>query len=289
MAPRWARAAQLSIWWLVALGSPAVLAEAPQGDSASAPASAARFMPARLNADPNEAAYGFELRSSVRGRFSDAFNFVGDDYAQGYRLMLLPLIELSEPRRSSNVLPSQYWRARISIEQGYGFSLDHLYAYVGLALTHESDHETSHPYAKPGFLALNDVDLRLSLAASYDNWAFNAGVDAFVFIVSCTEPSRLLCKNFRGDSSLGGQAQISAAYTGLRALRATPFASASASGILARGLVETEQRLSMRAGLYLDLQESTFAIFALGWFGSDVSILRNEALNAAGVGASFTR
>lgn len=267
---------------------------APEVQTAPAHAPAAptrereRWMPARLSADPNGPCFGFEYRGAVRGRFADTFDLYGGAEQAGYGIAIVPLFELHEPLRSRQVLPSQYWRARLSLEQSYGLFTPTRRVRVALLLNHESDHETAHPYSKPGFLALNDVTVRATFAQRHEHWAFSAGFDVQGLVVSCTEPSRP-CRNFRGDSSVGGQAQLGLALTGLQLWRFSPFATASASGILPHGLVELEGRVSARIGIYAWLGDSLLSLFMLVWIGDDVGVTRSRSLTAVGAGASFAR
>ncbi len=263
---------------------------APASRRALASASEAVWLSPKLNADPNGAAYGLEYRGAMRGRFSDAFELYGGVDQPGYGLTVTPMFELHEPRGSSNVLPSQYWRARVSIEQSYGFfSSSSVRRFrVGLLLDHESDHETAHQYSRPGFLALNDVTLRAQFAERHEHWTLHAGLDAQLFLVSCTQPSRP-CRNFRGDTSAGGQAQVELGLPSLALWRFEPFAAASGSGILAHGLVRSEARLSARLGFYARFGDSLLALFALLWLGNDVGVVRNRTLRVAGAGISFAR
>lgn len=245
-------------------------------------------MSTRLNSDPNGAAYGLEYRGAVRGRFGDRFDLYASEDKAGYGIALSPLFELHEPQHSQNALPSQYWRARISLAQGFGWSFTNLRVRLSGVLTHESDHETSHAYSRPGFLALNDVAARVLIAGRQPSWAWYASADAQLYFLSCTQPNRN-CENFHGDTSLGGQLQLGAAWTGLNLWHFSPFAAASASGIVQHGIVYAERRLLGRLGAYASFGESLFAVFALGSLGNDVGIVRNRTLNVVGGGVSFTR
>jgi hypothetical protein len=246
------------------------------------------FMSTRLNADPNGAAYGAEYRGAVRGRFSDSFEFYGGEAEAGYSIALAPLFELHEPRKSHNVLPSQYWRARISLAQSYGWIFENLRVRIFALLTHESDHETAHAYSRPGFLAINDLALRAQVSGRSSAWAWYASGDAQFYFLSCTQPSRR-CENFHGDHSFGGQAQAGLAYTGRKLWTFSPFAAASASGIVAHGIVHKERRLLARLGAYTQLGDSLLSLFVLGSLGNDVGVVRNRTLNVVGGGIAFAR
>jgi hypothetical protein len=254
--------------------------------------SAARASPAwlstRVNADPNGAAYGFEYRGATRGRFSDAFELYGGTEQPGFSLVITPLFELHEPRRSQNVLPSQYWRARVALELGYAWASAARRFRVAALLAHESDHETAHAYAKPGFVALNDVTLRMQYGERHAGWAWNAGLDAQLYVLSCTR-ARRLCENFRGDTSIGGQLQIGVALTRPQVWLFAPFTAVSASGIVPHGLVAAERRLLGRLGGYARFGDSLLALFALASVGNDVGIVRRRTLNVVGAGLSFAR
>lgn len=246
------------------------------------------FMSTRLNADPNGTSYGLEWRGAMRGRFADSFEFYGGEREPGYAIALAPMFELHEPRNSHNVLPSQYWRARVSLAQSYGFQFENLRVRIYAALTHESDHETAHAYSKPGFLALNDFAVRALIAGRSARFAWYASGDAQLYFLSCTDPSRT-CENFHGDESFGGQLQLGAALTGYSWLRFSPFAATSVTGIVEHGLVHSERRLLARLGVYAQFGNSLLSLFALGSLGNDVGIVRNRTLNVVGGGLSFAR
>jgi hypothetical protein len=246
------------------------------------------FMSTRLNADPNGAAYGLEYRGAMRGRFGDSFDFYGDEDTPGYSIALAPLFELHEPRHSKNVLPSQYWRARVSLVQGYGWSFKDLHVRVSAMLTHESDHETAHANARPGFLALNDLALRVLVKGRARAWAWYASADPQLYFLSCTQPNRD-CENFHGDTSFGGQVQAGVAWTGVSWLHFSPFLATSVTGIVAHGLVYAERRGLARLGAYAQFGDSLLSLFAVGSLGNDVGIERARTLNVVGGGISFTR
>ncbi len=247
------------------------------------------WLSTRINADPNGPAYGLEYRGAMRGRFGDQFDLYGAESTPGYAIALGPLFELHEPRKSSNVLPSQYWRARISLAQSYGFVLREKYMLrVGALLSHESDHETAHAYSRPGFLALNDLAARVQLAGTQRHVAWYALADARLYFLSCTEPSRD-CHNFRGDQTFGGQLQLGLALTQPLLWQFVPFVAATFSGIVPHGDVIAERRLLTRLGVYRALGESLLSLFISGSVGNDVGIVRNRTLNVVGAGVSFTR
>jgi hypothetical protein len=249
---------------------------------------APEWLSPRINADPNGAAYGFEYRGAVRGRFGDAFELFGGERQAGFGLTLAPLFELHEPRHSENVLPSQYWRARVALEQGFAWMWASRRLRVSGVLAHESDHETAHAYAQPGFVALNDITARVQYGQRHARWAWNLGLDASVYVLSCTR-DRSVCENFRGDSSFGGQLQGALGLTGFKLWRFVPFAAASASGILPNGQVIAERRLLGRLGTYAQFGDSSFALFVLGSLGNDVGLVRDRTLNVVGAGLSFAR
>jgi hypothetical protein len=246
------------------------------------------FMSTRLNADPNGVSYGIEYRGAGRARFSDSFDLYGAEYDPGYSIAIAPLFELHEPLHSENFLPSQYWRARVSLAQGYGWTFPNLRLRLYGALTHESDHETSHAFSRPGFMALNDVAVRLLVAGRASAVAWYASADAQLYLLSCTDPNRQ-CKNFEGDTSFGGQVQAGLHVPAWTFWRLTPFSAISVTGILGNGQVCSERRLLGRLGLYIKLGDSVLSLFALGSVGNDVGIVRDRTLNVFGGGLAFTR
>lgn len=277
----------LSCWRSASAQTPAATAGAQAGAQGSPPAQLPSVSSA-LSADPNSYNFGFEYRGAPRGQFADFFSLVGTRHDPGYNLAVTPFVELHEPKHSANVLPSQYWRARLAIAQSFGFRLHQQLLRVHWLLSHESDHETAHEYSKPGFLALNDLALGTSLTAQRGIWSVQSALLASWFFLSCTDPSRS-CNNFEGDSSAGAQLEVTVATPGYVWWRFVPFASAFASGILAHGLVQEESRLSTRLGVYVPLSASVLSLFVSGWLGNDVGITRNQELRVIGVGASFAR
>lgn len=245
-------------------------------------------MSTRLTADPNGADYSFEWRGAVRGKFSDQFDMVGREDRKGYGIALVPLFELHEPRKSQNPLPNQFWRARVSIHQSYGWSNTTYRFRVGLLLTHESDHETAHEYSRPGYLSLNDVALRAQLLGRSTNWAWYALVDAELYFLSCTRPDRI-CENFRGDATVGGQLQAGVTWPLLKLWRFAPFVAVAASGIVPRGRMIAERRLLGRIGMHTHLGDSLLSVFVLGSLGNDVGVVRNRKVNVVGAGVAFAR
>lgn len=262
----------------------------PEGQTevAVAPTSRMPFASSALSADPNSYNFGFEYRGSVRGHFSDFFSLVGTPREPGYNLAVTPFVELHEPKHSSNVLPSQYWRARLAIAQSFGIPLRQHLLRVHWLLSHESDHETAHKYSKPGFLALNDLALGVSFLGQRGIWAVQSALLANWFFLSCTEPSRS-CRNFRGDASAGGQMELTVATPRFVLWRFVPFASAFASGIVPHGLVHTEGRFSARLGAYVPFSTSVLSLYLSGWSGNDVGITRNQHRQVIGIGAAFAR
>lgn len=270
-----------------------VSAQAPQAPPVAqakqaTAATRAPFASSTLSADPNAYTFGFEYRGSVRAHFSDFFSLVGTRHDPGYNLAVTPFVELHEPKHSSNVLPSQYWRARLAIAQSFGIRLRQHLLRVHWLLSHESDHETAHAYSKPGFLALNDLALGVSFLAQRGIWAVQSALVANWFFLACTEPSRS-CKNFQGDSSAGGQLELTVATPGFVFWRFVPFASVFASGILPHRLVHDERRLSARLGAYVPLSTSVLSLYVSGWAGNDVGITRNQERQVIGVGAAIAR
>lgn len=245
-------------------------------------------MSLRMGADPNGASYGFEYRGSVLGRFSDSFDLYGAEDAQGYSISLMPLFELQEPRRSHNVLPSQYWRARLSLVQGYTWAFGGLRFRLAAMLTHESDHETAHAYSRPGFVALNDAGMRAQLKGVNGLVSWYVSGDAQLYFLSCTLPSRA-CENFHGDLSFGGQVQAGISMPELVLWRFAPFAAASFTGIVANQRVIAEHRLLARLGIFARFGDSLLSLFALGSLGNAEGVIRYRTLNVVGAGISFAR
>jgi len=258
------------------------------GGATAQPAQEARWPVARLSADPNAAEFGYEFRDSVRGRFGDSLELWGGRDLPGYGLAVVPFVELHEPQNSDQLLPSEYWRARIALEQSYGFFSAARRFRIGVAVAHESDHETAHSYSKAGFLTLNDVAIRSSFALRRNEWMVRFGLDAQWFFLSCTDERRSPCAGPTGNSSAGAQLHFSA--TGPEFGPFAPFVAVSGGFILPHRLVQEELRISGRIGVTATLRgESLVSVFVLGFAGNDLGIVRSNTIETIGIGTSFSR
>jgi hypothetical protein len=141
--------------------------------------------------------------------------------------------------------------------------------------------------AKLGFLALDDVDVRVREA--HARWAWHAGLGLYVYALSCTR-SRAVCQNFEGHASVGGRLEAAFALTGYRRVGPfVPFAAVSGTGIAARGLIASERRLLGRLGGYARFGDSLLSVYVLSSLGNDLGAIRRRTLNVVGAGVSFAR
>ncbi len=273
--------------WSSALG-PSLPVAAQDDDDALAMDAPVRhapdLTPARaFAADADAAAFGMLYRDSVRAQLGAALPLFGDGAHDGLGLELAPLVELHEPRHSTQPLPSQYWRARLPLELSWGWSTVSTRYRLGVVLEHESDHESSHAYSKAGFLALNDAALSLRAGYALGDYQLFAGARARLYVVSCTR-ARSRCQNFRGDSSAGAQLDLLLLGPSWGRSRLRPLLAASGFGILSNAGVAGESHAELHLGIALPMRWLDLQAFLLAYTGNDVGILRGLRVTELGVG-----
>ncbi len=212
---------------------------------------------------------------------------MGGDATPGFAISAAPLVELHEPRRSTQPLPSEYWRARLVIEAGYGWQRESASYGVGLLLEHESDHETAHACFHPEFLTQNDVGGLARATWALRALQLTAATRLRLYVLSCTR-ERSRCRNFEGESSAAGQADVvlDAPSAWLKWLH--PFASMHGFGVLPSGLVRSESHLEGHAGVWLSTRACLIQLFLLVYAGNDLGITRAERVFEPGVGFSLS-
>ena len=240
----------------------------------------------RVSADPDHTRLSLFYRGALRATLGLSLPLWIADDDEGFSVALAPMIELHEPPGSNQPLPNQYWRGLLSLEGRYTIvAVSGKYG-VGLGLAHESDHETAHEYSTPGFLALNLIAGTLWASFELGPLRLEPRVTPMLYVLSCTERDAP-CRDLAGSTAVGGHLQL-AAHTSEPALwRLHPFVALATSGIVGNGLVHTEQRLSVRAGVYLPVRHGTLTLSVLGFFGHDVGITRRDKLSQLGGGVSW--
>ncbi|HEX7478660.1 MAG TPA: hypothetical protein VF331_12695 [Polyangiales bacterium] len=236
-----------------------------------------------LAADADAAVFGMAYRGSVRAQLGAFLPVIGDEATDGFNFGLAPLVELHEPLHSLQPLPSEYWRARLPVEASWGFGAAAARYRVGLALEHESDHESSHAYSKAGFLTLNDAALVLRTGLRLGALQLFTAARLRGYVVSCTR-TRSTCENFRGDASAGAQLDLVLLGPSLGRTRLSPFAAVTGFGLLAHAGIGGETHLELHAGVTIPTRWLEVQSFALLYVGNDVGLLR--ALTVTQLGAA---
>jgi hypothetical protein len=242
---------------------------------------------AALSADPNTPTFGLALRGTLRAQLGASLPLWASPESEGFIFTLSPLIELHEPAKSTQVLPSQYWRGHVALAGGWLFGADSATYYIGLALEHESDHETAHAYSTPGFLTLNALALRSLGSFVAGDFALSMAPSVRLYVASCTL-DRSACKNFQGATSGGAQLDLVLSAPGIGLWELVPFLSASGFGILRHDSVRSELHLELHLGLAYTTRFLLMQLFALSYLGNDVGIRRSEHVTQLGVGTRLT-
>lgn len=265
--------------WLLLCAAATCVAAPALGQSNSADLRQA----AAVSADPNTPAFGLTYRSAMRGQLGANLRLWASPEREGFLLQLSPFAEFHEPASSNQALPSQYWRARVSLSAAYvTFSAVAAYR-VGLALEHESDHETAHAYSRPGFLAHNALALTAMAGVRLGDFELSATPSVRLYFASCTR-DRALCRNFQGDTAGGAQldAVISAPLADIWGL--VPYLSVSGFAVLGHAGVLPETHLAVHLGCAYQSRYLWLQLFALGYFGNDVGITRAQRVAQVGAG-----
>ena len=236
-----------------------------------------------ISADPNTPTFGLGWRNAVRGQLGATLPLWASPESEGLVFALSPLIELHEPARSPQALPSQYWRARVTLSGAVVIVTDSAAYRIGLALEHESDHETAHAYSSPGFLALNAATLGALASFQAGDFALSVAPSARMYVASCTR-ERSACRNFQGAASAGGQLDLTLSAPGLDLWELVPFASASGFGVLPHAAIGGETHVEVHLGLAYEARFLLIQLFALGYFGNDVGITRMQRVTQFGGG-----
>jgi hypothetical protein len=239
------------------------------------------------SADPNTPAFGLSYRGSPRAQLGASLPLWISPQRSGAIFSLNPLLELHEPASSAQLVPSQYWRARVSLAGGAFWACEHSLYLIALALEHESDHETAHAYSRPGFLAQNALALQGQGNFQLEGLTLRLSPYLRAYVLSCTR-ERAVCKNFAGDSAFGAQLDATLEAPRFALLTLVPFLSASGFGVLPHAAVRGESHLELHLGFLYTSRFLLMQLFALGYFGNDVGIARAERVVQLGVGTRLS-
>jgi len=240
-----------------------------------------------MTADPNAARFGMLFRGAMRAQLGAQLSLLKGENAEGFALGLSPLVELHEPSRSDQVLPSQYWRARVGLTSGYGWSSNEQTYRLMLALEHESDHETAHAYSTPGFLTQNMLALGFGGQGTLDAVRWSVSPTARLYLLSCTR-ARTQCSDFRGDTSVGAQLDVMLDAPTWELGSLVPFVSVSGLVIANHERVRSERHLELHLGTWWASSALLFQAFTLAYLGNDPGITRGQQLTQVGLGLSLS-
>lgn len=240
-----------------------------------------------VTADPDAARFGLTLRGAMRAQIGAHLSLLEDDDAEGFALWLSPLVELHEPSGSDQVLPSQYWRARVGFNSRYGWRNKEQSYRLLLALEHESDHETAHAYSTPGFLTQNTLALGFSGQGRLGAARWSVTPTLRLYLLSCTR-ARDQCSDFRGDTSVGAQLDLMLDAPAWEFGWFVPFVSVSGLLIAPHERVRSERHMELHLGAWCASSALFFQAFALAYLGNDVGITRGQRITQLGLGISLS-
>ena len=239
-----------------------------------------------LFADADAPVFALTFRGAMRAKLGSLLPLVRGESQPGFFLALSPLVELHEPNGSDRIVPSQYWRAHISLDPSYAWQGDTDSYRLGLIIEHESDHESAHRYSRPGFLTLNALGARGQAQWTLGALRIGASPALRFYAISCTS-DRARCENLTGDMSFGGQLELSLDAPSVALLGLHPFASLSGFAILRHALVRGESHTELHLGLWNRLSALLMQLFVLAYAGNDVGIKRAERAVYLGIGLSL--
>jgi hypothetical protein len=239
-----------------------------------------------LFADADAPAFALTFRGAMRAKLGSFLPLVGGESKPGFLLALSPLVELHEPKDSDRVLPSQYWRARISLCPSYAWQGDTDSYRLGLIIEHESDHESAHRYSRPGFLTLNAIGARGQ--AQWTAGALRVGASPALrfYAISCTR-ERAQCEEFKGDISFGAELDLALDAPSVALYGLHPFAALSGFAILGHALVRGESHAQLHLGVWNRMSALLVQLFLLAYLGNDVGIARAKRVTQIGIGLNL--
>ena len=239
-----------------------------------------------LSASPETPRFALSYRGSLRASLGGELPVVGARGRSPYTLQVASLVELHNLPGSKVPLPNESWRGRLGIEAWRTRSTVAHPWEVGLAVEHESDHDTGRGSADPRFLGINDVALRGLVLFPLGLVALGVHADAKGLVRSCTRIATP-CAGFEGTTTVGGALGLTADLRSGADRGWRPFLGVDLSGFVARGSVAAERRIAAEAGLWFATRGGLWQILALGWAGNDVGIRRTTTVGHAGVGVRY--
>ncbi len=242
-----------------------------------------------LDASTEAPRFGVEWREAARARLGAELPLVGRRGADPLALQLTPLLELHNGPRPDSPIPSESWRGRLGIEAWWRAAAAPGRRHeLGLALEHESDHDSARVDSLPWFLSLNDLALESAHALDLGEVALGIRSRARYYLLTCTRIGTC-AEPGDGQSTVGGALAVTADLTDLARWRGVgPFAAVEVAALAPRVDVHGEQRLVAHLGV---LRESPrggrWQLFALALLGSDVGLRRYREVEQWGLGARW--
>gem|GEM_PF-2011665 len=242
-----------------------------------------------LDPSPESPRFGAEWRGAARARAGAALPLLGRRGAAPLSLRLPPLLELHNAPHPDSALPNESWRGRLGLEAWWrALAAPRRRHEVGLALEHESDHDSSRVDSLPWFLSLNDLALMSAHAVELGGVALGLRTSTRYYLLTCTrmgacdEPTD-------GQSSVGGALSLTADLTDLVGWRrGGPFAAVELAALAPRVHVHAEQRVVAHLGLLREgRQTGRFQLYALAIQGNDVGLRRYREVHQVGLGVRW--
>lgn len=239
-----------------------------------------------LAADADQPLFGLAFRGAVRAKLGSLLPLVGSESASGFLLSLSPMVELHEPSGSDQVLPSQYWRARVSLDPSYAWQGEAASYRLGVGIEHESDHETAHSYSQTGFFTLNAAVVRGQTQWKLGGLRVSLLPALRLYAISCTS-DREQCEEFAGDVSFGAQIDfvLDVPETSLAGLY--PFVALSGFAIINHDQVQGERHVELHFGLWRRVEALLMQLFLSAYAGNDVGVTRAKRFMQVGAGISL--
>lgn len=240
-----------------------------------------------LDASTEASQFGVEWRGAARARFGAELPLAGERLTTPLALTLTPLLELHNAPHPDAAVPNESWRGRFDLEGWWRVSATRRRVHeLGLALEHESDHDTARVDSLPWFLSLNDVALLGAHFVDLGRVRFRLATSLRYYVFTCT---RITACDEPGDgaSTVGGAVAVSAALGG-PARHTTPFVAYELAGLAARLDVHDEARLVAHLGVARDgARTGLWQVYGLGFLGNDVGLRRHRSVAQLGVGVRW--
>jgi hypothetical protein len=262
--------------------------EAPPKAVTTAPSAVARWR--TLDASTEAPRFALEWRGAARARLGAALPLFGRRGPSTLALDLVPLVELHNGPHPDSPIPNESWRGRVGLE-GWWRALggERRRLELGLAVEHESDHDTARVDSLPWFLSLNDVSLNASHYRVLHGVGLALRTRLRTYFLTCTRIGA--CDEpMDGSSTVGGAAALAidlgdvVNWGGFG-----PFAAVEASGLAPRLDVHSEQRVVGELGLHHERGSAgRWQLVLLGAWGNDVGLRRYQGVHQVGVGLRWS-